>query len=176
MIDKNIRNVAVFTGLTLVMALGLNFCFAGFGLLKMDATYMEAAKHIYDMSLPIGLILSGIIAPLVEELVYRGILFNGIKRLVKPFYAGVISSILFAYGHAGLLQAVYAFIIGLVFAYAYHHTKRFWVPVMMHSVINIVVYLLSKAEVFKENTTLAIIGLACAVFSGLVLYFKKVRF
>lgn len=173
--ELSIKNVAICAGITLVMALGLNFCFAGFDFFKFDATYLEATKRMYDVVWPVGLILYVVVAPFVEELVFRGIIFNNVRGMVKPLFAAALSAALFAYGHAGVLQMVYAFIIGFMFAYAYHHTRKFWVPVVMHSAINLVVYILGSMELFKENTTLAIVGLVCAVLSVGTIYFKKER-
>jgi len=170
-----IKNVAICTAITLVMALGINFCFAGFEFFKFDATYLEATKRTYDVAWPIALILYVVVAPFVEELVYRGIIFNAIRGKVKPMFAAILSAALFAYGHPGVLQLVYAFIIGFMFAYAYHHTRKLWVPIMMHSVINLVVYVLGSVGLFKQNTTLAIIGLVCALLSAGAIYFKKER-
>ncbi len=173
--ELKIKNVATCAALTLVLALGLNFCFAGFDFFKFDTIYLEASKRIYEVSLPIGLILYVVVAPFVEELVFRGIIFNAVRGKVKPMFAAVLSATLFAYGHPGLLQLLYAFIIGFMFAYAYHHTRKLWVPIAMHSVINLVVYVLGKMAVFQENTTLGTIGLICAVFSAGFIYFKKER-
>ena len=173
--EFKMKNVAMCAGITLAMALGLNFCFAGFGFFKFDASFMEVSKRIYDVSIPAGLILYGIVAPLVEELVFRGIVFNGIKKLVKPLMAAVISAALFAYGHVGFLQVAYAFVIGFMFAYVYHHTNKLYITIIMHSVINLVVYVLGKMAVFQGNTTLGTIGLICAVACAVCIYFKKER-
>lgn len=173
--EFKMKNVVMCASITLAMALGLNFCFAGFGFFKFDASFMEVSKRIYDVSIPMGLILYGVVAPLVEELVFRGIIFNSIKKLVKPLMAAMISAALFAYGHVGFLQTTYAFVIGFMFAYVYHHTNKLYIPVLMHSLINIMVYLLGRLNVFQKNTAVAIIGLVVAVFSAGVLYLKKER-
>lgn len=173
--ELKIKNVATCAALTLVLALGLNFCFAGFDFFKFDTIYLEATKRNYEVALPIGLIMYVVVAPFVEELVFRGIIFNAVRGKVKPMFAAVLSAALFAYGHPGLLQLLYAFIIGFMFAYAYHHTRKLWVPIMMHSVINLVVYVLGKMAVFQENTTLGTIGLICAMACAVCIYFKKER-
>ena len=87
----------------------------------------------------------------------------------------MISAALFAYGHVGFLQVAYAFVIGFMFAYVYHHTNNLYITIIMHSVINLVVYLLGRLDLFKENTTLAIIGLVATLFSGVFIYFKQER-
>lgn len=156
--------------LGMVLALGLNFIFAGMGWLSSSASYQEVADNLYAVGIPMGLLLYGICSPLTEELLFRGIIFSEVKSFMKPFGAALLSSALFGIYHGNMVQMAYSAIIGMVFAYAYHFSGQFAVPVVLHGVINAVVFLLSSLGVFRVGTTPLIIGLVFAMMSAVALY------
>ena len=73
---------------------------------------------------PLGTVAVGvqalILAPLVEETLFRGILFEEVKRKVGTVAAYLVSSALFAVLHSPGLGALPIFVISLALAYAYH--------------------------------------------------------
>jgi hypothetical protein len=54
--------------------------------------------------------------------------------------ATVISSVLFGLLHTNVAQGVAAFIMALILALAYEHTKSLWVPIAMHIANNTLVF------------------------------------
>lgn len=156
--------------LSVVLALGLNFIFAGMGWLSSSSSYQEVADNLYAVGIPMGLMLYGICSPITEELLFRGIIFNEVKGFMKPFGAALLSSALFGIYHGNVVQMTYSAIIGMVFAYAYQFSGQFAVPVVLHGLINTVVFLLSSFGVFRVGSTQLIIGLVFAIMSAAVLY------
>jgi len=86
---------------------------------------------------PIWLILGVVVgAPLVEEFIFRGLLFRGWKH--SPIGAGgtiILTSILWAMLHQQYEPILIGnlFILGLVLGAARHYTGNVWVPVVMHA-------------------------------------------
>jgi membrane protease YdiL (CAAX protease family) len=86
-----------------------------------------------ELSSPWWLLLAGIlVAPIVEELFFRGFVYAGLAERYSWRKAAVISSALFALIHLQLTAVVPIFILGYIFAYLYHRSGSIWPAVLMH--------------------------------------------
>jgi len=124
--------------------LGLNLLFDLTGITNSSAAYQAVAENQLSASLAVGLICYGMISPLAEELVFRGIVYNELKRSYRLPLAVLLSALLFGLYHMNPIQGVYAFIMGLLLAYLYEYFGRFLWPVLVHMLANILAYLLSN--------------------------------
>lgn len=80
-------------------------------------------------------------APLMEELIFRGVLFNVTARWIHPVYASVATSLLFGVIHNNLLSFIPLTLLGLCFTEAYRRTGSLAVPVLMHAIFNCISFL-----------------------------------
>lgn len=74
------------------------------------------------------LILSGILAPIIEEFIFRYIMINSINKSIKHNgikKAVIISSLLFGLAHLNIIQSTYAFMLGIVLGYLYVKNNEF---------------------------------------------------
>lgn len=100
----------------------------------------------YSVPLWMGIILYGLISPMVEEMVFRGVLYGRIKRFYGVARAVIFSSLLFGLFHANLPQFVYGSIMGGLIAVCYEYMGCFAAPVLVHMSANIFVYLLTSVK------------------------------
>ena len=85
-----------------------------------------------------------VLAPVVEELLFRGYLYGKLRNSFKPWLAVVVASIAFGLAHlwAGPgtpLQwavAIDTFVLSLVMCTAREYTGALWVPICMHMIKN----------------------------------------
>ena len=77
-----------------------------------------------------------IIAPIIEEIIFRGLVYRVFKGLLGPFFGAVISSILFSFVHLNLLSFPYLFIFGIILCLYYEKEKTIITPILMHSILN----------------------------------------
>lgn len=88
--------------------------------------------------LPIFILLISCVGPILEEYVFRKILFgeiyNKIKgnRIIAFLIASIISSLLFALAHDDMKFILIYFGMGMLFSLAYVLTKRIAVPILIH--------------------------------------------
>jgi len=75
-----------------------------------------------------------VIAPLLEEFTFRGLLFTRLSVKYSPWKAAVISSLMFAVVHIDIIGA---FVFGLVAATIYARTGSLIAPIVLHSVNNL---------------------------------------
>ncbi|MGZ7134083.1 MAG: CPBP family intramembrane glutamic endopeptidase [Halobacteriota archaeon] len=91
--------------------------------------------------LPIVFLSGVIIAPIAEEIVFRGYLYKAFRDRFKPSYAIVLSAALFSAIHLELLAAAPLFVIGIVLAYVYEKTGNLMAPITLHVLNNAVAFL-----------------------------------
>lgn len=100
----------------------------------------------------ITLVGVGILAPISEELYFRGLLHNWFRQRMNMNSAVVFSSALFGIAHMDSLGVLVAsFIMGVVIAIAYEKTKTLWMAIAIHVITNsIAVLLLFLAQAIEE--------------------------
>ncbi len=78
-----------------------------------------------------------IIAPLVEEFLYRKIIFLGmIKNGYAKWQVILLSSIIFGYVHGNVSQFIVGVVMGIFLAYILYHTGKLLYPIVLHAVYN----------------------------------------
>jgi membrane protease YdiL (CAAX protease family) len=86
--------------------------------------------------------VGGLLAPVAEELVFRGLIFGYLRRWGLPA-AVLISTALFAAIHPGPAIPVTQIVGGIVFAVAYHTGKSLMTPIVVHTLGNLAIFTLS---------------------------------
>lgn len=131
------------SALSVAVAIGLNYLFFALGITESSEEYMQVKDAQYGMYFLVGLILFGVLSPVVEEVMFRGMLYNRLKRMFPLYLSMGISALLFGVFHGNLVQGIYGFLMGIVIVFCYEKFKSFWIPVSMHIVANVVVYVLN---------------------------------
>lgn len=112
------------------------------GLAEQSGAYQETAQRQYAVSLGMGLLLYAGISALVEEVVFRFLLYNRLRRSCGRVAFGVVASaFLFGVYHGNIVQGVYAFVLGVLIACSYVYFDNFFAPVLFHGVGNAVIFL-----------------------------------
>jgi membrane protease YdiL (CAAX protease family) len=88
------------------------------------------------------LLIGGIIAPVTEEIFFRGILYGYLRRF-NVVLAIILSAVMFAFLHWRSGLPVTQFIGGLVFAVAFEKEKSLMTPVTIHILGNLAIFTLS---------------------------------
>ena len=88
-----------------------------------------------------------VVPALVEEFLFRGVILRALMRFGTGF-AIVTSALLFALMHGNVSQIIFAFPLGLLFAYLIVRTGNLWITVAIHFINNLLscVYLLLEAS------------------------------
>jgi len=107
---------------------------------------------IFDqLSSPWLLLIGGaVVAPIVEEIFFRGYMFAGLRPRYGWQKAAVVSSALFALIHLVPTAIIPIFFLGYIFAYLYHQSNSIWPAILMHSATNALAlggaYLMAKTD------------------------------
>lgn len=148
-------------------AYALNF---GFGLLPAvtaSESYGQVADRQYGVIFAVGLFLYGVISPLTEELVYRGIAYQRMKRAFGVLPAMLFSAILFGALHGNPVQAVYGMLMGLLLAWVYEKNEGILAPIVVHMAANVGVYSLTYGNRLAEMSrkTMIIAMIICVIIT-----------
>lgn len=82
------------------------------------------------------ILLACVIAPLFEEIFFRGFLFQAFARSWGVPAGAVISAALFALSHLQLDVAVPLFVLGLGLAFVFVVTRSLWASIALHAAFN----------------------------------------
>jgi membrane protease YdiL (CAAX protease family) len=74
-------------------------------------------------------------APLFEEFIFRGLIFGGLRRTLRPSFAIVASAAIFAIVHPPL-SVIPVFFLGVAAALVYERTKMLAAPMLVHAIYN----------------------------------------
>ena len=106
-----------------------------------------------------GYFVVGLLAPLAEEIVFRGAILRSLLRWKSnPWVGIVISAILFAVIHMNPAQMPHAFLIGLLLGWMYWRTDSIVPGVVYHWVNNTVAYILYNIYPNPDLTLLDLFG------------------
>lgn len=106
-------------------------------LFSVDTTDLEYWNVVYNnANILVYVIATVIVAPIFEELLFRGIIYGGVKYYKGERWAFIISSLAFGVAHGLGLYTVVGFVCGLILAYVYEGTGTLLIPIVMHTLVN----------------------------------------
>lgn len=141
----------------------------------------QVEEMIMDMSLWAVIVSAVILAPIMEELIFRKLVLDRLAGY-GPAVAMVVSALVFGLAHGNFYQFFYAFLLGLIFAYIYLRTGKVRYSMMLHMMVNfcgsvIPILLLRVAD---ENEVAAILAsvtqltfMGVFMLGGLILFICK---
>jgi len=85
------------------------------------------------------MILAVTVVPVAEEVFFRGMLYNALRRRLHPVVAALLQAVVFGLFHPfGLTFAATIALVGLALAVVYEWRKTLLAPVLLHAMINVV--------------------------------------
>lgn len=138
------------------------------GLIPMPKYFRDLFEQMIQLDLA-GYITLGIAAPILEELVFRGIVLKKFLEKYTPYRAIIYSALIFGIGHLNPWQFVAAFTIGIAIGWIYWKTKSIWPGIFIHFVNNSFSFYLAKKYNDIDITFYDIIGNPYAYASLIIL-------
>ncbi len=140
-------SVSITVLLAAASSVGLNILLTLTGLVQASVSYQDVAQRQYGVAFGAGVVLFGLISPVTEEIVFRGLIFNRLRRYCPHVVAVVLSGVMFGVYHGNLAQGVYGGCMGVLMAYLYERMHSFFIPCLFHGTANLVVYLIAHNTV-----------------------------
>ena len=159
-------------GISIPFSIGLNNILTLSNLAAYSEAYQEAAEALYAPSLPVQIVCVGVIIPIMEEYIFRGLIYKRMRRYVTAKRAIVSSAIFFGIYHGNTVQMIYGALCGLLLAYLYEKFGSIKAPILAHMLMNIVACLLTDVDgftwMFSNPIRMAVITIGCAALASTV--------
>lgn len=127
---------------------------------------LEALLPADRQSLPEGgwtMLTAVVIAPIFEELIFRGRLYNLLRHSCSPSVAVVLSALIFAVAHGSVVVGISAFLSGVIFGYFYLLKRSIIAPIILHICNNAVAYALIVLS-YQDKSLQELIGTSNGYF------------
>lgn len=156
-------------GILVAVGIGLAFVILYAGLLAgihavaglEDPVYPDWTIFIPLMEVPItALAGSVVLAPVLEEVVFRSMLYRGLLTVVPLWVASGVSAVAFGVMHflagSGVVTGVASIVISLVVIWLYNRTRSLWSAIVVHATVNsaLILYAYIAARIVGYGTTL----------------------
>ena len=147
--------------LTSTLSIGLNIVLSHF-------SYNEINLSIWY------LLLSGIIGPITEELLFRGILYQKLQESFTKKTSFIMMIIIFTMLHQNITTMIYACVMGIWFTYLFEKYKNIKVPIFAHMIGNLLVPLIMPyIYIQSKNYKIGILFFLGMMFIFTLLQIKK---
>ena len=121
-----------------------------------------------------SVLMLAVLAPVMEEVLFRGILLESVREKYSSGRAIVLSALMFGVIHIIPQQVVNAFVIGLILGYIYVRTDSLWPVIIIHALNNAMAYVIMQwsdganitiRSLIENDTIYAVVyGMSLAVF------------
>ena len=99
--------------------------------------YKQVSNNIRQgMSSPLGLLSGIVLIPIFEEILFRGLIFNELRKNINLVASVIIAALIFGMAHGNILQGIYASLLGVVLTLVYYWTKSLVASIIAHMTYN----------------------------------------
>lgn len=134
-------------------------------------TYTQVEQVIYSSDMPLVILRAVILAPLCEELIFRGLTFKRMREDANFLASAVISSAIFALYHMNVPQGIFAFLFGMLLCLLYDMFGNLWVPIIVHATANILSIILTYTKAGYPALWVYITVMIVALVLAFVIYY-----
>ena len=145
---KDIRKTAYLIGILVLCAVSggvLNLLWSGIlQQLRIQDHFSNAVQEqLFAGQAMVQLLGLGVLVPLAEELIFRGLIYTRIRKRIPAGAAIFFSALLFALFHGNVIQMIFAFPLALILAWLYERSGWFACPLAFHMGANLTAIVLN---------------------------------
>ena len=132
--NKNTLLLTVFLGVS-ILCINIGFL----GILNSSTFFSNILENFNSIiniltirGLPETILIIGIITPIAEELLFRGLVYNTLLKSFPILPTIFIQAFLFGICHGNIIQCIYTTFLGIVFGYLIYKTKSLYSSIIAH--------------------------------------------
>jgi CAAX amino terminal protease family. len=155
----------------------INMIYSGIMFIFTETDGNAVSELLSNMNIYSVAILVVIVAPVMEELLFRKILYKFFGVYGKKFFI-ISSAFIFGLFHMNLGQALYASLLGLILGWVYVESGKIWNVIFMHIFINAIGSLFPMIVMSSENEIATVIfGLwfLFVIISGIIMSINMIK-
>jgi len=169
--------------LTILAFAGLNYILVSIVALTDLTRYFPSYELVEQLlgsgGFVVRILVIGLLGPVLEELVCRGFVFNRLCCWMPKWAAVLVGSALFGVIHFNLFQALYAFVLGILFSLVYIHYRNIWIPIIAHVAFNlaniVLIEVLEAAGAGESSAWILLIPSVLIVAACITLLLKRTK-
>lgn len=135
-------------GFSCLLAIGCNNILMFSGIMQKSVSYQQTAEALYRPGFMVQIFCVGVCLPIVEEMMFRGLIYQRMRSDFGVWKAICLSAAVFGIYHGNIVQMLYAFISGIVLAYAMEFYGTLWASITIHIGMNLTSCILTEIKGF----------------------------
>ncbi len=148
-LKKAFPKIMVVYALTWVVNISYAIFLYQHGLTPPDTdVYSKLLGQATWYTLILNLVLAGVLAPVVEEVLFRGIIFGSLQAYFGKWTSAVLSAAIFSALHFQAYGFFPRFMLGMVLVYLYDKYKSLYPAIALHALNNIVATLIAASLLY----------------------------
>lgn len=170
----NIKRIPIkeyFNILILGIGITILLLFLSSILTKLIPSYNEVVNQLAtSRGSALQLIITIALIPIYEEIFYRGIIFEYLRKNFNIIVAIVVQALVFGVMHLNLVQGIYTFILGIVLALIYMYSESILGNITVHIIFNLLGILIIPKLLINfpsMSIVLLIIAIVFIIFSSI---------
>lgn len=174
------KEVLIFGFMGIFIASGLGRLVQVLPMDNIIGSYQAVSEEFAGNSLVFQILTLCIVAPVVEEMIFRGVMYRRLLEYTDKVTAVIFSAAIFGIYHGNLVQGVYALILGVLLCFVYDFCKSLLAPIFVHMACNTTALIMMYFPVSQYitnrlilNIVVIILELAGMVFFTWMLYSLK---
>ena len=124
----------------------------------------SAASAAVDETSALTIVAVVIVAPLAEEILFRGLLFTRFSRSGGVYFGMVASSLIFGLMHGTAIWFIYTALIGFVLAFVFYRSRSLVYPMLLHLSFNLTSF------IFSENIPIYVVIISAVIFVAALIF------
>lgn len=138
---------------------------------SMQNSFTDSYSALSAGNAVISFISVAILAPIVEEVFFRGLIYTRLKSGMNKIAAAVISSLLFGVMHGEIIWMLIGFMSGLALVWIFEKTRSLLGCIAVHIANNTLSQLTAGIEEIPDWASYTILGIAVILLIGTIIYF-----
>ncbi len=168
-----IRNLIIFVIAGITTQIAISMCLSLLLPLfpETNANYQALIESLIGGNAVIAAVSTAILAPITEEIIFRELMTKKLCKLFPFWLVNIIQAAVFGIYHLNIVQAVYAFVLGLLLGYVAYRLKSIWASIMLHGAINasaLILDLILPESLMESMTGMIILAILCGTITILL--------
>lgn len=143
------------------------------GIATSSESFSQTNEILFSGSFELQILGIGILIPIVEEILFRGVIYKRMGDIMPVIQASISSAFVFGLLHGNFVQGIYGFCMGILLCLVYERFHNLAAPILMHIAANLIVVLgsgTSILDVFYSSVPMfyGFTAVMCLVIIGTV--------
>ncbi len=137
-------------------------------------SYSETIQNLTQGNRFVVVLYTVLIAPVAEEVVFRGVILHKARRVLPFIGANVLQAAFFGIYHQNIVQGIYAALLGFLFGLVCRKYNSLYAPILLHILVNASAYLVMDVPTSGLGSLVMLIG-SMGIAAASIYYLKLWR-